>query len=162
MFPRILFLVWSGLRLATSKLLMRTQKHKWSNSYLDSPKARHSGNSSIFLLAYYRHKADAPPRALQFLISFPPSAQLLGQICVYLCNKGASFYKMLETWGSEKLTQVPVHPCGLQLIPVFAHFRSIFSFWLPSLLMLGPPPVAETTALCKPYKQKEEALKRMA
>lgn len=112
------------------------------------------------LLAYYRHKAAAPPRALQFLISFPPSAQLLGQMCVYLCDKGASFYKMLETWRSERLTQVPVHPGGLQLIPVFAHI-SIFPFWLPGLLMLGPPPAAETTAVGKPYKQKEGTFKRM-
>lgn len=72
------------------------------------------------LLAHCRHKATAPPRALQFLISFLPSAQ---RMCVYLCDKGASFCKMLKTWSSERLTQVPqsiLVGCSLSLLsPTF-------------------------------------------
>lgn len=108
------------------------------------------------LLAYDRHKAAVPPRALQFLISFPPSAQLLSQMCAYLCDKDAGDLRQWETDTGFQSILV-----GCKLSPVFAHFTTIFPFWLPGLLMLGPAPAAETTAVGKPYKQKEGTFKRM-
>lgn len=170
MFPRIPFSVWSGLGLATREILMGMGRQKWSSSYLYFQKMRHCYSSSILLEParwFSRHKAEEPSPQL-FKFSWDSLLQLNSGVRCVFCSmtKGVSFYRIPHLWswrlgGSERLTQIPIHPCGLQLILALPYFTSFFPFWLPDLLMLGSAPDSEGTAVYKPYKHKEGALKRM-
>ena len=67
---------------------------------------------------------------LLVLVRFPASAELLGQTCLLCYDKRHQLLRspVFEAGDSERLTQIPLHPCGLWLILALPYFTSFFPF----------------------------------